>query len=131
MKNKRLWITKEDLNFMERLSKEIKEDNKQSNYLNIGIVMGLIFGIIGNLFMVLLYEEYIKFLPPFVKFLIIMLSIAIISFFLYIFIVEDKEFKEKNKNLEKKINLITENQERVEKGEKINKIKFMSELLNK
>lgn len=125
------WLTEKDLEFAEKIHKEIKSDNKQSNYLTIGIVMGLIFGIVGNLFIVLLYEEYIKFLPHFVKFLIIMFSIVIILFFLYIFIQEDKDFKKKSKGLEQKINKIIAYQERVEKGEKIDRNKFITEMLHK
>jgi len=57
MKNEKIekdYARLEDINFLEKVIKNIENKNLSSNNLNLGIFYGLFFGIIGNLFITLL-----------------------------------------------------------------------------
>jgi len=122
MKNKEEdYATLGDIDFMEKTIKNIENKNLSSNYFNLGIFYGLFFGIIGNLFITLLFDYKLKDLSNNFKFWILIIIMMIILFFIYIIKREDREFKDKQNKIENTLHNLNLARDRISAGQKINK----------
>ncbi len=109
-----------DLEFAEKVLRDIKGNNESSNRFNLGIFYGLVFGILGNLF-VALFIDYIK---EGERFLILIFLIILIIISIWIFIIEDRKFRKNKKNLNLELNKTIALQDRLIEGEEITRKEF-------
>lgn len=88
------------LNFAEKILREIKTKNEGSRLFSFGIMYGLIFGIIGNLYITFLFDFSLKFLSDNTKFILINVITILIIAALLITIKDNQNFKQKEKKLD-------------------------------
>ena len=118
--NKKNYATIEEANFIENVLKEIKSENLSTSRFNLGILYGLFFGIIGNLFVTLLFSYYpLEYLPEETKFnLLVPVALAILVF-LIITIKENRHVRINERKIENNLMNISSIKKKIEKGEKI------------
>lgn len=115
------YATLEDVKLVKETLKEIKSENSSNSDFNLGIFYGLLFSIMGNLFITLLFDYKLKNLSDDVKFLILLIFIIIVLFFLCIMIKEDKKFKSNKKRIENNLSNLDFIGDGIKKGEMISK----------
>jgi high-affinity Fe2+/Pb2+ permease len=113
--------TLEDVEFLEKIVKSIENKNLSSNQLNLGIFYGLLFGVIGNLFITLLFDFLLKDLSNSWKYFILMILIVLILFFLFIILNENKSYKSKEQMIDNQLHNLNLARDQIKAGQKINK----------
>ncbi len=119
--------TLEEVDFVEKTLKEIKSENLSNSNFNLGIFYGLVFGIIGNLFVTILFDYKLKSLSDNYKFWILLGVIAVILFFLFIMYRESKKFKYNEVKIENNLSNLLILKDKIRKGEKVPKWKLMDD----
>ena len=81
----------------------------------------MFFGILGNLFITLLFDYKLKNIPENSKFWILIILMIIILFFIYIIKREDKGFKVKQNMIENQLHNLNLARDKIKNWTKINK----------
>lgn len=99
--------------------KEIKKENYNLLQFNLGLIFGLILGLVGNLFIVLLDKIYLQNMLPEKIIVVYHLSLGLVVLFFVLFIYLIKKSLNFNQDLEKSIKQVEVSQEYVEKVAKV------------
>jgi hypothetical protein len=120
------FISLKDLEFAERILRDIKNSNQRANDFNFGIFYGLVFGVLGNLVVTLLFDYKLKFLPENLKLIVIETLLFLLIIIILISVHENQKFTDINKKLDLEIEKILNLQDLVEGGEKIGRDKILN-----
>ena len=107
-------VSLKNLKFAERELEKIKSENKSSNKFGWGIVYGLIVGILGNLYITILYDSWLKDFSDIVKVVLIILGTILICLAIRMTLKDDKIFKEKDKEIDEELDQIRTHIENIE-----------------
>ena len=102
------------LRFEEKVLKEIETKNEGNRNFSLGIIYGLLFGIIGNLYITLLFDYSLKQLSEDMKFILIMIFSVLIIIALLITIKDDRDFKQKEKEINDRTYRVLNDMDRLE-----------------
>lgn len=122
MKKERfVYATLEEADIVEKTLREIKSENISNSNLNLGIFYGLVLGIIGNLFVTVLFDYVIKDLSEIGKSIIFAALFVIVVFFLIIISEENKKASFNQEKINNHLDNIEIIKEKIKKGEKVPK----------
>lgn len=94
------------LRFAESSLDRIRNDNRSSNQFGWGIAMGLLTGIVGNFYVTLLYDYWLKDASGEIKFILIEILGFLIILALLLTKKDDRKFKRLDKEIGQELNKV-------------------------